>query len=215
MKQIDIDVTKTARFFVLGEEVANVERIIFVLHGYAQLANYFLRNFEPLDDGRTLIVAPEGLHRFYWNGFSGRVVASWMTKEDRQIDIQDYVNYLDQVAMEVIKPLPGNVNLQVIGFSQGAATAVRWLALGKTIISQLTLWAGAFPEDMEHFTSSGIFENKDVKLVVGDADQFIDEAMVLAMREQLDSLSIEHELIRFKGKHEIHGPTLLEIYRNM
>jgi hypothetical protein len=91
MVKKNIIVTKTARYFISGEPSESIEQVWFVCHGYAQLANYFIRNFEILNDGKNLIIAPEGLNRFYWKGFSDRVVASWMTKEDREDDIKDYL----------------------------------------------------------------------------------------------------------------------------
>jgi hypothetical protein len=44
-----------------------------------------------------IIIAPEGLSRFYRKGFSGDVVASWMTKDDRLDDMEDYVRYLNDL----------------------------------------------------------------------------------------------------------------------
>ena len=36
-------------------------------------------------------MAPEGLSRFYLEGFSGKVGATWMTREDRLNDIDNYL----------------------------------------------------------------------------------------------------------------------------
>ena len=88
MNKKEIKVPKTARYFTIGNE-EQPDEIWFVLHGYAQLANYFIEKFRVLESKNILVVAPEGLHRFYWNGMSGRVAASWMTKEDRLTDIAD------------------------------------------------------------------------------------------------------------------------------
>ena len=64
MQQKNISITKTARYFILGDASEKIEEVWFVCHGYAQLANYFIKNFEVLDNGKNLIVAPEGLSRF-------------------------------------------------------------------------------------------------------------------------------------------------------
>src|SRR3989344_4462325 len=129
MQQKNIVIPKTARYFILNELSEKIEQVWFVCHGYAQLANYFINNFDELDKSKNLIIAPEGLHRFYWKGFSERVVASWMTKEDRESDIEDYVNYLNVVYDEVISSIKNkNVKINILGFSQGTATVCRWLA---------------------------------------------------------------------------------------
>ena len=65
------------------------------------MPQYFIKKFEQLKRPEILFVAPEGLHRFYLKGNAGRVGSSWMTKEDRLNDIDDYNRMLDQVAKEI------------------------------------------------------------------------------------------------------------------
>jgi dienelactone hydrolase len=81
------------------------------------------------------VVAPEALSRFYVDrgepaaGTPARVGATWMTREDREAEIADYVRYLDR-ALDAAAGRPGAAApaLGVLGFSQGAATACRWAA---------------------------------------------------------------------------------------
>lgn len=212
MIQQNISVTKTARYFILGEADDNIEQVWFVCHGYAQLANYFLKKFEFLNTGKNLIVAPEGLHRFYWQGFSGRVVASWMTKEDRVEDIKDYVNFLDQVASEVLKNLKKEVIVNVLGFSQGTATACRWLAQGKIKADYLILHSGVFPPDLNFAADKIIFNQlKECYFLMGDADEFTNLAQNEKHMKELEEKGIHFEKIIFKGKHEINSPALLQL----
>ncbi len=58
-------VPRTARYYTLGPTHGFPRELWFVCHGYGQLAERFLRQFAPLDDGTRLIVAPEALSRFY------------------------------------------------------------------------------------------------------------------------------------------------------
>jgi hypothetical protein len=58
-----LGVSRTARYFTLGSEPATARELWVVLHGHAQLAERFLRWFEPLVDGATRVVAPEALSR--------------------------------------------------------------------------------------------------------------------------------------------------------
>ncbi|MEL6276926.1 MAG: phospholipase, partial [Bacteroidota bacterium] len=78
-----LPVQRTAHFYTLGEPSANVKRMWFACHGYGQLASTFIRKFDQLAGAEDYVVAPEGLSRFYWQGFTGKVVASWMTSADR------------------------------------------------------------------------------------------------------------------------------------
>ena len=215
MQKKNIVIPKTARYFILNEPTEQIEQVWFVCHGYAQLANYFINNFDGLDKNKHLIIAPEGLHRFYWKGFSDRVVASWMTKEDRENDILDYVNYLNAVYVEVLSSLINkNVKINVLGFSQGTATVCRWLANEKVKADSLILWAGAYPADMNFEKNKGIFNQLKTYVVVGDTDEFINEEEVLKHSDLLNKFEIPFELVRFKGKHEINKEVLAELQKH-
>ncbi|MDQ3048017.1 MAG: phospholipase [Bacteroidota bacterium] len=211
MIQKNISIPKTARYFQLGEPSAAIDTVWFVCHGYGQLASYFLEHFKMLENGRTLIIAPEGLHRFYWEKFSGRVVASWMTKEDRNEDIQDYVNFLDAVYEEVINSLPSNTNnlkVNVLGFSQGTATVSRWLSKKNSKADNLILWAGTFPDDLG---DEGLFNSLNMHLVTGTEDPFVSAELKLKQEKELTEKRIRFTHLSFQGKHEIHSETLAKI----
>jgi hypothetical protein len=95
-----LPVSRTARYFTIGEPHASLRELWFVCHGYGQLAGRFVRHFESIDAPHRMIVAPEALSRFYVEvpgktHADTHVGASWMTREDRLSDIEDYVEYLD------------------------------------------------------------------------------------------------------------------------
>ena len=121
-KEHHIRVTRTARYYTLGDIEGNPQEVWFVLHGHMYLARQFIRYFRALEDPGRLIVAPEGLSRSYVNHEERRVGASWMTKEDRLNEIADYVNYLDELYRHLFESLSrSSVRVHVVGFSQGAA----------------------------------------------------------------------------------------------
>ncbi|MGD0483546.1 MAG: phospholipase, partial [Gemmatimonadales bacterium] len=132
-----LTVERTARYFTIEPAEGGAAREVwFGLHGYAQLAEKFLRVLEGLDDGTRLIVAPEALARFYLHPEPpptgvGHIGASWMTREDRLSEIADNVAYLDALARHVFRQIAREtVTLRVLGFSQGALAAARWAAQG-------------------------------------------------------------------------------------
>ena len=81
MEEHNIKIEKTARYYSLGDFNEKTEAVWIVCHGYAQLASDFIKDFEPLANETTVIIAPEALSRFYTKGFFGKVGATWMTKE--------------------------------------------------------------------------------------------------------------------------------------
>jgi len=211
MKKHTIKIQKTARYFTLGEAGARTKHAWFLCHGYAQLGNYFLPHFEALNDGTSLLVAPEGLHRFYAQGFSGRVGASWMTKEDRLDDIRDYVHALDAICEEVLRDLPQDVRVHVLGFSQGSATVSRWMATGKSRADTLTLWCGFFPPDLDWNAGRERLKNRRTFIVTASQDEFISPEQEKEQLENFRAQGISFEHLRFEGKHTIDQETLLKL----
>src|SRR5690242_1913739 len=151
MEEHHLSVARTARYFTLGSPGPGTRELWLVCHGYGQLASRFLRPFSALDDGTRLIVAPEGLSRFYSDpNQHERVGASWMTREDRLTEIDDYVRYLDAVHAEVRSAGGGGTSrLVVLGFSQGVATACRWVARGSVPVERLIAWGGELPPELD------------------------------------------------------------------
>lgn len=212
MEKYSFSIEKTARYFQLGEINENTEDVYIVLHGYAQLANYFLKWFEPAATQNNVIIAPEGLHRFYWNGFSGRVVASWMTKEDRLDDIKDYVNYLNTLVSQLQK---GNYKLHLIGFSQGSATALRWITMGNIQFDSLSLWAGAFPEDIDYFEKSNLLNELNIHLIIGDQDEYYNPEKINELKRHLNNNEISYKFIGYSGNHKVMKTPLIQLFESL
>ncbi|MEZ4758913.1 MAG: hypothetical protein R2810_03875 [Flavobacteriales bacterium] len=104
MEERFIRVPRTARYHVLGDP-ATARMVWVVLHGFGQLARFFLNKFEGLEEG-LLIAAPEGLSRFYLDEQHQRVGATWMTREDREHEIGDQLSYLDALAASLLDECP-------------------------------------------------------------------------------------------------------------
>lgn len=207
-----LEVTRTARYWVLGGEIVAPAELWIVLHGYQQLARRFLRRFEPVADGTRRIVAPEALSRFYTDQAPGRhgpaseVGASWMTREEREVEIADYVRYLDRLAHEVLNP---GVRLTVLGFSQGVATAARWSVLGRTRPHRLILWGDFVPPDLGAPSAGRAWEGTEVVLVRGDRDGVLaNPRLADGEAAWLAQVGAEVRTVRYPGGHDIDQPTL-------
>ena len=208
-----IPVTRTARYQQLGELSSRTRRVWFVVHGYGQLAAYFVRHFAFLVEGRddTVVIAPEGLSRFYLQGNGGRVGASWMTRDDRLAEIDDHVGFLNQLAAHVLGQVPSEAAITVLGFSQGTATVSRWLAHALFRPAHLILWAGGFPEEMPAHTARQLLHSLRVSLAIGSHDQFITVLQVQQQQQQLQELGAAAEVFSFVGRHELNRALLEEL----
>ena len=141
-----IKVEQTARWFHIGEDHSSASTIVIVLHGYGQHPAYMLESLKPLERLGLSILAPEGLSRFYIKGTDGRVGASWMTRDERLSDIEDHINYLNHW-WDALNTKP-DAKIIVVGFSQGVATASRWLASGFQANSVI-LHSGTIPTEWQ------------------------------------------------------------------
>lgn len=202
--------TTRARYFTSNNELDSVEEVVYVLHGYGQLAYYFLRKFKSLFNDRTLFVAPEAPYRYYLNHNSGRVGATWMTREDRLTDISNYVNYLESLHDEIKKKYNPR-KITVLGFSQGAATASRWVAQGSILPNRFILWASVFPPDMDYSFDIPKFNRSEVTLVCGTKDEFIDDEKWKSHTDFLIESGLKFSEKRFEGVHDIDIRTLDQI----
>ena len=91
-----------AQYSVSHEPTFEEKEIWLLLHGYGQLAEFFLRKFQGFDSSDRLFVVPEATNYGYLTGFSGRVGANWMTKHERETAIQNNHNYLDLLMEDLL-----------------------------------------------------------------------------------------------------------------
>jgi predicted esterase len=206
-----VAVSRSARYFTLGG--GQPSQVWFVCHGYGQLAARFVEKVRVLDDGGRYLVAPEGLSRFYLSEqpTERRVGASWMTREDRLAEIEDYVRYLDAVYADVFGTLDRRrVTVHALGFSQGAATVSRWVALGNARIDRLILWGGEFPPDLDLTLEPAVARLRAARptLVYGRADEFITPKVASGNVARLRQHAIPCEEIAFEGGHVLDDAVL-------
>lgn len=206
-----ITTSRTARFLTLGE-VESARDIWLLLHGYSMLASSFLTWFTPAARPGRLLVAPEALSRAYFEEKGvRRVGASWMTREDRETEIEDYLGYLDRVMDQVRAATGPDPRLEVHGFSQGAAAGSRWVAFGRHPVSRLVLWGGGVPPDLPLDRHGEALTRAGLTIVIGSRDRYISDADVDGEQARLAAAGLAPRLIRFEGGHRVDGDTLKAI----
>lgn len=203
---------RTGRYYTLNSVQQKTKNVWIVFHGYGQLAEYFIKHFEDLDPSENFIVSPEGLSRFYIDGLTGRVGASWMTKEDRDDEIEDQSSYLNLILQQCgITPHNSSYRIIVLGFSQGTATAVRWLANNDIRPSELILWAGNFPHDVDATHHATIFRNLSIQYAYGNEDPLLKDVNMDEKLVELQTMGLKVKSWIFEGKHVMDRPTLAKI----
>lgn len=205
MRELRYETRRTARAFVAGQ-LAEARELWILLHGYGETARDFLASAGALESDGRVLVAAEGLSRFYLRGGSGDVGASWMTKEDRAAEIDDYVASLDALRAR-LAPAP-DVRTHVLGFSQGASTAFRWCVRSKLRPERLVLWGSTAPADLEPDAVSSALAGVRVVLVKGSRDAWVDADGWNADAARLKALDLQVEQRAFEGGHRLDDATL-------
>src|SRR6266545_2585549 len=117
------------RMLVRPARAAAARGLLVGFHGYMESAAIQLERLEGIPGASAWTLASiQGLHRFY-RGRSEEVVASWMTREDRDLAIADNLAYVAAALDEV--PRGRFTRIVYAGFSQGVAMAFRAGVLGR------------------------------------------------------------------------------------
>ncbi len=193
---------RTVRLVSLGQLQHDTRVIFIACHGYGMDVESFARSFGDLPPGLA-ILCPEGLSRFYWGGMSGKPVASWMTKLERDSEIEDFCGWLDRV-LEMAQSGAPNAQIFGFGFSQGAATVTRWIQASQPTLAGLLLWAGTPPEDIDYQPRS-TFDQLQRLAYWGDADELVPAAVA---QKRFDEVPVKFEHRSFAGGHEINAAVL-------
>jgi predicted esterase len=200
-----ISTTRTARYFTLGELTPDTYEVWIVLHGYAQLASDFIKPFSAIAAPGRFIVAPEGLNRFYARGLGGKPAATWMTSESREEEIHDYINYLNNLCSK-LELEKHNAKIRLLGFSQGVATASRWLTQTTLPIAEFIIYSGEIAAELQQPVSEKLVST-GLTYITGTKDKLISAEKLDSVKQFMASLNAK--LIEFDGGHELVEEVLM------
>lgn len=207
METHHLTVPRTARFSTLG--VPGAPWTWLACHGYGQLAASFLGYLRPALTADRLLVAPEALSRFYHDNGLGPIGASWMTREDREHEIGDYLAYLDRLRAELVSRFQAGA-VALLGFSQGVATASRWMCHGAEPVLGAVLWAGSVAPELDPARLRERVQGRPVVLVAGDRDQYLTPDWIRRERERFEQAGADCREVVFHGGHRLDRTVLAE-----
>jgi len=134
-RRFQIPATVHGHYVVEGEDGDEPRPLLVGFHGYAETAESHLEALRRLPGvARWRLCAIQALHPFY-NRKSLEVVASWMTRLDRETAIADNTRYVAEVVSAVKRDFPTREPVAYAGFSQGVAMAYR-AAAGASVVAQ-------------------------------------------------------------------------------
>lgn len=163
------------------------DRLLVGFHGYAENADRHMAELQSIPGAREWsIAAIQALHPFY--GRKGEeVVASWMTKLDRELAITDNLSYVRRA----LAAIGTRKTVVFAGFSQGVAMAYRAAASIAPVAGVIAL-AGDIPPDVDPATLPPALMGR------GSRDEWYSEEKLGRDLAALPSATV----CRFDGAHE-------------
>jgi predicted esterase len=132
-----------------ADGIVSAPPLLVGFHGYAEDADIHFERLQSIPGSdRWLVVSVQGLHRFY-RGRSRDVVASWMTRQNRDLMIADNLAYVAAVVDDVRRQWISADAMVFAGFSQGAAMAFRVAALSPYRVSGIVTVGGDVPPELD------------------------------------------------------------------
>ncbi|MEY8022011.1 alpha/beta hydrolase [Muriicola sp. SD30] len=173
-----------------------------VFHGMGYLSRFFLKYFQDLDPGKHYLIAPQAPSKYYMNGQFKHVGASWLTKEDTEMEIDNLMAYIDSVIQH--ESLPEDVRLVIFGYSQGVSIAMRWVAKRKIKCDHLILYSGGIPNELETEDINHLLEETKIKFIVGREDEYITPERWEIEKKKIENLFNGKAVIEiFDGGHVV------------
>ena len=207
-----ISIPKTHKYSQLGEFSEKTNTVWIVLHGYGMLSEFFIKKFECILNEKTVVIAPEGSNRFYLNNNYSRVGASWMTKVDKEKDIEDNISFIETLYTKIVDDIGhNNFKLKTLGFSQGGATLVRWIMSSSLKVDSLILWGSDIPKDSLITQNKSRWSSMNIKIVIGKKDEYISDENKKKVFDAVNSYGLSYKLIEYDGPHKIIESELIKL----
>ena len=173
--------------------------VLVGFHGYAEGAETQLARLRAIPGAeRWLIVSIQGMHRFYQRR-TNEVIASWMTRQDREAAIADNLTYVAGVMDAVAREWPGATRLVFAGFSQGVAMTFRAATASLRSVDGVVAVGGDVPPELD----ASLLARVPAALVCrGARDEWYTSATFESDVRRLREAGTDVQPLAFDGGHE-------------
>ncbi|MBL4746575.1 MAG: esterase [Flavobacteriaceae bacterium] len=204
-KEIDYSIRKP--YSTLNKRTEKTKNVWFVCHGMGHLSRYFLRYFKDLNPEENYIVAAQAPSLYYLGENFKHVGATWLTKENTCKETENVMRYFD--AIFEMENLDCDLNLIVLGFSQGVSVATRYVAKRQLNCEQLILHSGGIPKEL--ISEDFAFSDAKVSLIYGTKDSYLNAERIAEETKKAKHLFLNVTIVPFDGGHEVNA----EIIKSM
>ncbi len=205
--------THTNTYSTLNRLTPKTKNVWLVCHGMGYLSKYFIQHFKNLDPTENYIIAPQAPSKYYQDKKFKYVGASWLTKENTDMEKENVLNYLDHVWKTESAQWQGQeVRLIFMGYSQGVSIITRWIARNTLSCDYLLLHSGAIPKELETTDFAHLPATTPVTYLYGDKDEYINEARKTEQQLKGSALfGVRLNVQVFDGVHEVHAPFITNL----
>ena len=207
IRENKIKAERTGVFFQAGD-ILDSDVNWFVCHGYGQLADNIIRKFVGFVNLVHSVTCVESMNRFYWQGVTGQVVSTWMTKRFRLEEIEDNNAYLSKIYDANFS----NGKKILFGFSQGGTTIWRWIFEKRPDFDVFINYAGWMPEDIDLSHLKDYLFNKTLIFTYGSNDEYLTEERIDAFKVIVEQSGLNIIIHKTDGMHKVDRLVLNEIY---
>ena len=187
------------RYLIEPPSAAGPAPMLVGFHGYGEGADAQLERMRRIPGAdRWLLVAIQGLHRFYQRRVN-QVVASWMTRQERELAMADNRAYVAAVIEAVDREYPAAPRLVFAGFSQGVAMTFRAAAAAPRIADGVIAVGGDVPPELEPAAAGRV---RRALLCHGARDEWYTQASFARDVQRLRDADVAVTPLEFDGGHE-------------
>jgi predicted esterase len=191
--------TVHGRYLIIPPAVSGPAPLLVGFHGYAEDAEAQIERLRAIpESSRWLVVSIQALHRFYQRR-TNRVVASWMTSQDRELAIADNVAYVAACIDAVAEEWPPILKVVFAGFSQGVAMAFRAAVSATRGVAGVIAVGGDIPPEL----TPDALQRLPVALIArGRSDEWYTKEKFADDERRLRDCSVSVRALEFNAGHE-------------
>lgn len=168
-------------------------------HGYAEDAEAQMERLRAIPGSEQwLLLSIQALNRFY-DRRTGRVVASWMTRQNRELAIGDNTTYIRSTIDEISAEWAVETKVVFAGFSQGVGMAFRAATSSVVPVAGVIAAGGDIPPEI---SSDGLKKIDSVLIARGTTDTLYPADQFARDEERLRAAPVPTRAFSFTGAHE-------------
>jgi predicted esterase len=176
-------------------------------HGYAEGADAQMHRMRAIPGAdRWRLVAIQGLHRFYQRR-TNEIVASWMTRQDRELAMADNIAYVSGVLDAVAAEWPDMPRIVFAGFSQGVAMPFRAAVAATRAVDGVIAVGGDVPPELD---AASLAHVRSALVCRGERDEWYTAEKFDSDVRRLSEARVQTRPVAFDGGHEWSAEVIRE-----